>query len=799
MKKVWRAVFSLLQIQILLFVPFPVDAADVQFVQDFHIRSSFDCWRNEKGEWTLELGGQGAQVLGVPGEYVDYIIPYPLPPAFQEAELTIKNASWESLTPEDPYYAESIPTGEVLDVFLSEDQELCVRVRARLQSIVAPEDITQSWQDPPILGLRYIVPLVVEVRGASALPTAHGDILFSPNSSDEAEGAVRGWYNRPLMVQVSYQGEEPFANYQENNFEYVWSERTYVRTMLNMGYSPWQLSDEQTFSEQRRRKSKFWLSPDKLLVESPEQTFLMREGRKILLDKETAGYRLTGQIHDYDSLFAGYLLSQADVRGSLNDTYYIVPDYGFYRAQEQPKPQFPEIFATSGMYRLDFTPPEIKIMPQNKEWYNQKLDIGLEIAPGLSGLYQTHCQIKDLSLFGAASQEEIWFGDGYPQKISLDQEGAYQINIHSEDVAGNTREEEYGLYLLDFTAPYASELNISGIELAHAPCNLSYTENMELRFKANDNLSGLRTVEYAISTEKEATVRQWRQLSFLEHDDLMRKHELYFEVPLDEVDLGECYLFIHLVDKAGNDTYQEFGPIRIEGIGDFKVLYLSDPRWEGLFLDKEKLPGEILWRGLKLEDFWNLNMEDVIRQDMFPFYQTEAKQGFHPGYVLIAEFKFCHFDFDKLCIEDRFYRNTESDYEPLDLIVTGAEYRVATEDTKDRIHWIDYSKGNTHTVLLRYSIPANAMFSPLIQEELTVDRVKEIRDRKPIREVLVSLDIWLESDGKKLSQWKTEFNKTAVSSFWYGCCKKTNNVPSGALCWLDLNGSSYGDLEKRFP
>lgn len=798
-KKLGKAGLVLLLVSLFICVPLPVCGKDIQFIQEFHIRSSFDCWRNEKGEWTLELGGQGAQVLGVPGEYVDYIIPYPIPSEFHEAELVLEEASWEVLSPKDPYYAESIPWGEVLDVFLSDDQELCIRVRTKLEATIAPEDITQNWQDPPILGLRYIVPLVVEVRGAHAIPDAQGDIVFVPNSSEDADGSVRGWYNKPLSVQVSYQGEKPFESYQENAFEYVWTERMYTRTMLDMGYSPWQRTEEQTIRKWLPRKGKFWLSPSRLRVEAPEQTYYLRDGRKLVLDTETFGFRLTGQVYDYDSLFAGYALPQADVRGSLNDTYYLAPEYGSYEPQEQPVPQFPEIIGTSGIYRLDFTPPVIDLIPQNKGWYNKKLDLELYIEPDLSGLYQTQCEIKDLSMLGNPTRSEIWWKDDYPEKISLEQEGVYQIVLHSEDLAGNIQQKEYGLFLLDFTAPCVSEITISGVPIDQAPSRISYSDKLLLGFKANDNLSGLETVEYAFCSEKNVTNTEWRKLSFLEQDDFMSKHELNFEVSLEKAELGEGYVQIHLVDKAGNETYQEFGPVSMEGIRDFRVLYLSDPRWERLFLDRETVNQEILWRGLKLEDFQNLQPKGNISQNMLPIYRTKDRRGFHAGYVLIAEFEFFHPDFEDLLIEDRFYYGSDQAYEPLDLIIPGEDFCLETKKTNKRIRWTCDWQDQTYKVLVRYAIPANAIFSTSIQEDLSVEKVRDIRQKEPIQEVLVALDIWLEKDGVKLCSWKTDCNQSGIVSFWYGSSKKQKALPSGALCWLDLNGSAYSDLEKRFP
>ncbi len=779
----------------------PVLAEEVQFSQTFHIRSYFDCWRNEQGEWTMELGGQGAQVLGVPGEAVDYIIPYPLPSELQDAELVVEEANWDPLTPGDPYYAESIASGQILDVFLTEDQRLCVRVGAVLSAVIAPEDITQSWQNPPILGLRFIVPLQVSVRGAKSLPEAQGEIVFAPNSTEETAGATRGWYNQPHSVQVSYLGEEPFLSYQQDARQYDWSERTYIRQMLELGYSPWALEGEAQETGALPRSSKFWLNPIRLRVEGNGSPRNIPDTSSISLDTETDGLSLTGSVSEFDTFFAGYLLSEADVRGSLDETSYLVPDYGSYQQADLPEAQLPTIQGMSGIYRLDFSPPQIDLTLPDEGWRNAEQLLALQLSDNLSGLYRTSCLIEDLSWMGNSVTEEIWLSGDCPSQITLGREGAFLVNLSSEDMAGNVNSVEYGLYLLDFTTPTISDCQLGGISLSEGLEHVPYEDTMMFSFQARDDLSGLAEVEYGFVLGEEPGEPDWEALSFLDHDDLMRTHQLDFEVELTELPLAQCSLHIRLTDRAGNVCYQVFGPVSLEGIGDFRILSLADPRWEDLFLDKDTVGSEICWRGIRLEDFTSLAPKRSIGQEALPFYRNQEKQGFHPGYAIYAEFVFRHPDSDELIVEDRFFKEEEGGFAPLDLVLPGEEFLKMTEGYSERIHWISRSEGDATQVLLRYQVPADAYYYPKFgtSGELTVEEVRQLRDQGRVGEVLIALDIRLQKEGAVLCRWEPEQSGIGLTQFWYGSCKRSEGLPQGTLCWLAASRSVYGDTEKRFP
>jgi hypothetical protein len=363
-----------------------------------------------------------------------------------------------------------------------------------LDAVIAPEDITQSWQNPPILGLRFIIPLRVTVRGARALPEAPGEIIFAPNSTGEMPSSTRGWFRQPFAVQVSYLGEEPFPSYQQDERQYEWAERTYLREMLGLGYSPWTLEGEEQKTGAVPRSSKFWLSPLRLRVEGNGSPRSIPDTSSVLLDTETEGLSLTGRVSEFDTFFAGYLLSEADVRGSLNEISYMVPDYGTYRPVDLPEAQLPDIQGASGVYRLDFSPPQISLTLPDIGWRNTEQILFLQLSDGLSGLHQTSCLIEDLSWMDNSYAEEFWLGEDCPSQISIAREGAFLVKLNGEDVAGNTNSIEYGLYLLDFTQPVISNCKLNGIPLSEGLDHVPYKETMMLSFQASDNLSGLAEI-----------------------------------------------------------------------------------------------------------------------------------------------------------------------------------------------------------------------------------------------------------------------------------------------------------------
>jgi hypothetical protein len=397
--------------------------------------------------------------------------------------------------------------------------------------------------------------------------------------------------------------------------------------------------------------------------------------------------------------------------------------------------------------------------------------------------------------------EEIWLGEDCLSQISIAREGAFLVKLNSEDVAGNTNSIEYGLYLLDFTQPAISNCRLNGIPLSEGLDNVPYKETMMLSFQVSDKLSGLAEVEYGIVLDEEPGEPEWEQLSFLDHDDLLRTHQLDFEVSLTDLPLAKSTLHVRLTDRAGNICCQVFGPFSLEGIGNFRILSLADPRWENLFLDEETVGREICWRGIRMEDFLSLAPKEYIEQEDLPFYHNQDKQGFHPGYVIYAEFTIRHPDGDELVIEDVFYREEEGGFEPLELILPGEEFVRDTEGYSERVQWISRTEDDATRVLLRYQVPADALFYPGIgnQEELTAEKVRELRGQGRVNEVLVALDICLRKDGVELCHWEPEQPGFGFRQCWYGSSKRVEGLPEGALCWLDTRRSAYGDTLKRFP
>lgn len=220
----------------------------------------------------------------------------------------------------------------------------------------------------------------------------------------------------------------------------------------------------------------------------------------------------------------------------------------------------------SNPFYIDQDPPLIQYSPNGSHWENQEITVDISIEDELSLVKGYSIQVNDTFYTG--------------KKITLDEEGIYQIKTIAYDYVLNTTKSISDSYYLDFTNPVIEiETHQSGSSLKVIP-------------DIYDALSGLSKWRYSFLKDGETIfVSQWFEIA----DEM-------FEYQIEE----DVTLYIEAYDQAGNKgEFQKniYKKLSLTNMGMFAKSY-----------DKEE--ENLVWLNLQSENDEPLKVEAFMEDEM---------------------------------------------------------------------------------------------------------------------------------------------------------------------------------------
>lgn len=168
---------------------------------------------------------------------------------------------------------------------------------------------------------------------------------------------------------------------------------------------------------------------------------------------------------------------------------------------------------------IDMTKPNVRVLEtsaKTNQWYNESIQINIDITEELSGLSSVEYQIYDI-----ADYDLDKFSSALDELLEINEEGVWYLTTQANDKANNNATQTFGPFMVDKTAPMIEYTGLLEC-LMDADYDISYL--------ADDNLSGIDSeVVYIDGVEVE-------------------QHTYKFSSP------GLHEIVIEVLDNAGNKT-----------------------------------------------------------------------------------------------------------------------------------------------------------------------------------------------------------------------------------------------------
>ncbi|MDQ0255478.1 hypothetical protein J2S74_002860 [Evansella vedderi] len=206
--------------------------------------------------------------------------------------------------------------------------------------------------------------------------------------------------------------------------------------------------------------------------------------------------------------------------------------------------------------RIDGVAPIITFNPNQHNWTNDNIDVGISISDDHSGVNRWRYQIET---DGNWSSWSDWFTTT-SESVSFTEEGRYRIRVTAEDNVGNQRTTTSGYYLIDETPPFIEFRNQDDTQNYHSR---DWEENdIVVRLKFNDDLSGYDSSRYqwTNSTDMPTSWGGWNTSSN------------YLATTISET--GEWFLHVQSQDEVGNVRYEFKGPYK------YKIMPVANFTYE---------------------------------------------------------------------------------------------------------------------------------------------------------------------------------------------------------------------------
>ncbi|MCX7747059.1 MAG: Ig-like domain-containing protein [Clostridia bacterium] len=188
-----------------------------------------------------------------------------------------------------------------------------------------------------------------------------------------------------------------------------------------------------------------------------------------------------------------------------------------------------------GPFRIDLTPPVTSALPMNADWSN----IDRVVMPGFS----------DLNGSGIDAMQYAWsLEQGLPEQwetyssgaVIQEREGIWYLSLRTVDKVGNETINQYGPYKIDKTAPHVT-VDVKNKDWGN-------TDILVTPESGDEGDSRISTVQYAWTTG-ETTPEQWNS---------------YNGGHISQNKDGIWFLYLIVIDHAGNETVRSFGPYRLD-------------------------------------------------------------------------------------------------------------------------------------------------------------------------------------------------------------------------------------------
>ncbi|WP_026478392.1 S-layer homology domain-containing protein [Alkaliphilus transvaalensis] len=204
---------------------------------------------------------------------------------------------------------------------------------------------------------------------------------------------------------------------------------------------------------------------------------------------------------------------------------------------------------TNLSFHIDTVKPNVVSNNEDYDWKKEDIDVSLTYTDDRTGMGVTEYAITD-----NATEPNEWLT--YAGAININIDGVYYIHYRAVDRVGNEQKGYFGPYQRDTILPQFTNDNL----------NYDWTnENLEINITIDEiGLSGIKSFEYAISDSDIPVADGWAP---------------YVDKLAIDID-GQYYLHIKVIDNAGNEAYELYGPYRLDKQAPSVVTDNEDYDWK---------------------------------------------------------------------------------------------------------------------------------------------------------------------------------------------------------------------------